>query len=186
VLAPRPGSRWTGPGATSSPPCSHGWYPRFPSSAFFVSRPRVLPVGVRSRKLDLQAFLLPFAAMLPPGLRSSQRLCCALLLPFLLAGMTEVHHHGPSATSNTSHVGESRVNRAAVHPYQPCHVEAGGEEDVPACAACQARLAARSLQAPTALIQCAHSGGERLPLESDRIPSDPRARWVGGRSPPLG
>lgn len=114
-----------------------------------------------------------------------RRLFAALALPLVLAGALEVHDHGLAA-SHTEHLGPaSRFTPEAAHPNQACHVEASGEAEHSDCAACLYSLSARGLHVPLAPTLRVDVSGERLPLAPDRVASDPRARRVGGRSPPL-
>jgi hypothetical protein len=119
------------------------------------------------------------------GARPRRRLFAACMLPLVLAVVVEVHNHG-LAPDHAAHFGlATRFSPEAVHPHQSCHFEASSEGESPECAACLHSLSARGLQVSLAPALHATGGGERPQCASDRIPSDPLPRWVGGRSPPF-
>lgn len=122
---------------------------------------------------------------LVPGAWSLRRLIAALVLPLVLTGIVEVHNHG-LAPSRAANLGlATHFSPEAVHPNQPSHFEASSEGEAQECAACLHSLSARGLQVSLAPAPLATVSSERPPCSSDRIPSDPLPRWVGGRSPPF-
>ena len=108
-----------------------------------------------------------------------------VLLFALLSGAVEIHGHGVGAGYDTELGASSRFTPEASHPNLPRHVEAGSEAERPSCAACLHSVASRGLHLRLAALLPVETGGSRLPLKPEGLPSDPGALWVGGRSPPV-
>ncbi len=108
-----------------------------------------------------------------------------VLLFTLLSGTVEIHRHGVGSGYEPGLGASSRFTPQASHPNLPRHVEAGSEAERPSCAACLHSIASRGLHLRLAALLRIETGGSRLPLQPESLPSDPGALWVGGRSPPV-
>jgi hypothetical protein len=108
-----------------------------------------------------------------------------VLLFALLAGTVEIHGHDVGSGYESELGASSRFTPEASHPNLPRHAEAGSEAERPACAACLHSIASRGLHLRLAAILRLETGGSRLPLQPESLPSGPGALWIGGRSPPV-